>query len=157
MSLKSPYVILLVGPPLSGKSTWIRNNYSDTLVISRDEIVMELYGSRDYNSAFDKVDQKEVDRLLRGRLLDASTQKKNVIIDMTNMTSKRRRANLSNFNGYHKVAVVFPFLSDDEYSIRNKKRIEEENKNIPLSIIKSMIQSYQQIQTDENFDEIINL
>ena len=27
MNLKEPFVMLLVGPTLSGKSTWIRNNY----------------------------------------------------------------------------------------------------------------------------------
>ncbi len=36
MKLKEPFVIILVGPTLSGKSTWIRNNYPDTNVISRD-------------------------------------------------------------------------------------------------------------------------
>ena len=56
--LKEPFVIILIGPPLSGKSTWIRNNFPTTDVISRDEIVMEVYGSRNYDDAFKNVNQK---------------------------------------------------------------------------------------------------
>ena len=40
--LDTPFVLLLVGPPLSGKDTFIRNlNLSGVEVISRDEIVLE--------------------------------------------------------------------------------------------------------------------
>ena len=87
--------MMLIGPTLSGKSTYIRNNYPNVQVISRDEIVMEVFGSRDYNLAFKEVDQKEVDqkevdRVLAKRLKDTNDLKTNVIIDMTNMTVKRR-------------------------------------------------------------------
>ena len=63
-NLKEPFVIILIGPPLSGKTTWIRENFPTTEVISRDEIVMEVYGSRNYTEAFKSVDQKEVDKVL---------------------------------------------------------------------------------------------
>ena len=90
--------MLLIGPTLSGKSTWIRNNYPNVNVISRDEIVMEVYGSRDYTEAFNNVDQKEVDKVLSKRFLDANKEKKNVIVDMTHMASKRRNQNLNYFS-----------------------------------------------------------
>ena len=61
-TLKQPFVILLVGPPMSGKTTWINTNFPDIDVISRDEILMEVYGSRDYTEAFRNVDQKLVDK-----------------------------------------------------------------------------------------------
>ena len=66
--MNRPFVILLVGVPLSGKSTWIRNNHPTTRIVSRDELVMEVYGSDDYNTAFKEVNQKDVDRLLDLRL-----------------------------------------------------------------------------------------
>ena len=112
--------MMLIGPTLSGKSTYIRNNYPNVQVISRDEIVMEVFGSRDYNLAFNEVDQKEVDRVLAKRLKDTTDLKTNVIIDMTNMTVKRRMATLRNFDkDFSRIAVVFPILSDGEYSKRN--------------------------------------
>jgi predicted kinase len=157
-NLKEPFVIILIGPPLSGKSTWIRENFPTTEVISRDETVMEVYGSRNYTEAFNNVDQKEVDRVLTQKFLDANLVKKNVIVDMTHMASKRRKQNLNYFsNDYYKLGVIFPILSDDEYERRNQKRIEEENKDIPMRIVKSMISSYQPITTDEVFNKVITL
>jgi predicted kinase len=158
LKLKEPFVIILIGPPLSGKSTWIRENFPTTEVISRDETVMEVYGSRNYTEAFNNVDQKEVDRVLTQKFLDANTAKKNVIVDMTHMASKRRKQNLNYFsNDYYKLGVIFPILSDDEYVRRNQKRIEEENKDLPMRIVKSMISSYQPITPDEGFNKVITL
>ena len=65
--LKDPYVIILIGPPLSGKTTWINKNFEPGSfeLISRDQIVLDLHGEDDYNTAFNTVDQKEVDRILK--------------------------------------------------------------------------------------------
>jgi predicted kinase len=157
-NIKEPFVIILIGPPLSGKSTWIRENFPDTHVICRDEILMDVYGSRNYTEAFKNVDQKEVDRVLHQSLVDASKEKKNVIVDMTHMGSKRRKQNLNYFtNDYYKLGVIFPILSDEEYVRRNQKRIDEENKNIPMSVIKNMISTYQTISPQEGFNKVISL
>jgi hypothetical protein len=158
MNLKNPFVILLVGPPLSGKTTWINNNFPDTYVISRDEIVMEVFGSRNYNDAFRNVNQKDVDKVLRQRISDAAKSGNNVIVDMTNISPKRRRSTLSNFSkDYSKVAVVFPTLSDNDYLFRNNQRMIKENKSISLSIIKDMISNYVPPSLEEGFNEIISL
>jgi predicted kinase len=158
MKLKEPFVILLVGPTLSGKSTWIRNNYPNVNVISRDEIVMEVAGTRDYNKAFDTVDHKLVDKVLIERLTEANSTNTSTIVDMTNMTVKRRRQTLQYFDDiFCKVAVVFPILSDEEYQKRNIDRNAKENKWIPPSVIKSMIDSYQEPTTSEGFNNIIFL
>jgi predicted kinase len=143
---------------LSGKSTWIRENFPDTTVICRDEILMDVYGSRNYTEAFKNVNQKEVDKVLHQSLVDANKEKKNVIVDMTHMGSKRRKQNLKYFTKeYYKLGVIFPILSDEEYVRRNQKRIDEENKNIPMSVIKGMISTYQTIQPDEDFNKVISL
>lgn len=158
--LKEPYVIILVGPPLSGKTSWINKNFSDKDVdiISRDQIVLDLYKGDNYNDAFNSVNQKQVDRILLRNMTDANKNKRNVIIDMTHMSPKRRKFNLSFFdNDYYKLAVLFPNLSDEEYTKRNSKRIEEEGKDIPLHIVKNMLSQYRSITKEEGFDKIISL
>jgi tRNA uridine 5-carbamoylmethylation protein Kti12 len=161
-NLKSPHILILVGTPLTGKS-WFCNLFkenidSDVIVISRDECVMEVYGSRNYTEAFKSVNQKEVDKVLTQKFLDANLAKKNVIVDMTHMSSKRRKKNLNYFSDdYYKIGVIFPILSVDEYERRNQKRIEEENKDIPMGIVKSMISSYQPVMIDEGFNKLITL
>ena len=157
-NIKEPFVMMLIGPTLSGKSTYIRNNYPNIQVISRDEIVMEVFGSRDYNLAFKEVDQKEVDRVLATRIKEANDLKTSVIIDMTNMTVKRRMATLRNFDkDFSRVAVVFPILSEEEYTKRNIDRNAKENKWIPPFVIKSMIDSYQEPTLEEGYDTTIIL
>jgi predicted kinase len=158
MKTKSPFVMLLSGIPMSGKSTWIRENYPDTLTISRDELVMEVAGTRDYNLAFKTVDQKAVDKLLVKRITDAATQKVDVIIDMTNLSTKVRAKNLSYFSDdYYKVAVVLPILDAAEYKRRNDFRSLNENKFIPPFVITNMMNSFVVPTEDEGFYEIISV
>ena len=153
--MNKPFVILLVGVPLSGKSTWIRNNHPNIRIVSRDELVMEVYGSDDYNAAFKEVDQKEVDRALDLRFKEVNNNKENVIVDMTNMVVSRRTKTLRYFsNDYFKEVIVFPVLDTEEYDRRNKERNVNENKWIPPFVISSMLNSYQEPTLDEGFDKI---
>ncbi len=159
--LKSPYVIILVGPPLSGKTVFcnkfIETIDDDVTIISRDQIMMDLNGPGSYSDAFNKAD-REVNKILYQKLISANKQKENVIIDMTHMFSKRRRIHLNYFSkDYQKIGVIFPLLSDEEYIERNSKRVREEDKNISLNVIHNLISSYQTIKDDEGFDKIISL
>ncbi len=156
----NPFVMILIGPPLSGKDTTLNQCElpENTVVISRDQILMYVYGSENYDEAFKNVNQKQVDTELQNMIRSSSQEGKNVIINMTNMTSKRRSHNLSYFDdSYSKIAVIFPILEWDEYVLRNEKRQKEEQKFIPLSVIKSMISSYQPISEQEDFDKVISL
>jgi predicted kinase len=158
--LKEPWVLTLIGPPLSGKDTWIRQNFNldEIVMISRDQILLDVYGSDNYDEAFKNVNQKEVDRVLISTIQKASKENKNVIINMTNMTRKRRTYNLGFFSDdYYKVAVIFPILDEAEYERRNLKRKEEEQKFIPSHVLKSMISSYQSVSKEEGFDKIVSL
>jgi len=153
-------VILLVGPPLSGKDTYLRiQDYSDFTMISRDDILMSLHDTDDYSEAFHKVDQKEVDKLLNQKIQDCIDGKKNVIINMTNLTKRGRNRHLSKFpnSDYEKIAIVFPKLDITEYINRNLKRKNEEIKFIPLNVIQSMIDNWEDVTSDEGFDQIIKL
>lgn len=156
--LKEPFVVILVGVPLTGKSTFIRENFEGTDVISRDEIVMEVSESRNYSEAWKKVDQKKVDRLLIQRLNESNKEKRNVIIDMTNLTVKSRVSKLNLFSkDYFKVAVIFPVLSNEEFERRNEERKINENKFIPIFVIKNMINSYEVPTSKEGFDKIVRI
>lgn len=156
--LKEPFVIVLVGVPLTGKSTFIRENFEGTDVISRDEIVMEISESRNYSDAWKKVDQKKVDRLLIQRLNECNKEKRNVIIDMTNLTVKSRVSKLNLFSkDYFKVAVIFPVLSNEEFERRNEERKINENKFIPIFVVKNMINSYEVPTSKEGFNKIVKV
>ena len=125
--LKSPYILILVGPPLVGKSffckKFIKEIDPNIIIISRDQIVLDVYGSDNYDESFGNVDQKRVNSILEKTILDAADNKEDVIIDMTNLTSKRRRHTLSHFSDeYTKIAVLFPPVEWDELKRRNERR-----------------------------------
>lgn len=161
-NLKSPYILILVGPPLVGKTTFFNKFKQDidasVTLISRDAIVMEVAGTDNYNYAFNTVNQKEVNRQLEYKIEQAVKNKQNVVVDMTNLTSKRRKSTLAYFTeDYNKIAVLFPMLSEEEFKERNKKRELEENKTIPEGVIRNMIASYQPISKDEGFNKVVSL
>lgn len=155
MKTNIPYLIIPVGVPLSGKSTKMNKDYSDAEIICRDSIILELHGSNDYNLAFKEVNQKEVDRILRERMVNASEDMKSVVLDMTHMSAKRRKFNMSFFPNHYKMCVVFPFITKSEWEIRNEKRIKEENKNISWGIVENMMNSFQKPDKSEGFNKII--
>ena len=153
-------VVILVGPPLSGKDTYLNSNdFSQFTIISRDDIVMSLCPNSTYTEAFDIVDQKQVDRILNKKIQDCITNKENVIINMTNLTQKSRNKHLCKFptSDYYKIAVVFPKLDLTDYINRNEGRSLKENKFIPVSVIKNMIDNWSDITPNEGFDTIIKL
>lgn len=160
LKLKYPFVMVLIGPPLSGKTTFINEKFNkdEVDIISRDQILLDLSETNDYNLAFKTVNQKLVDDELKSRLVNSGKSNKNVIIDMTNMSSKRRKHNLSYFDdNFYKVAVLFPILEWSEYLKRNEKRSVNENKFIPEEVIKNMISNYQEVRYDEGFNKVIVL
>ena len=110
-------------------------------------------------SSLDREQQMiEVDKVLADRLSESNVNKISTIVDMTNMTKKRRAQTLRYFgDDFNKVAVVFPILSDEEYQNRNISRNSSENKWIPPTVIKSMIDSYQEPTYEEGFSNIIFL
>lgn len=159
-NLKEPWVMILIGVPMSGKDFFINNtpNLGNPIVISRDQIVLDVHGSDDYNLAFKSVNQKVVDANLKKSLTDAGKSTENVIVNMTHMTRKRRIQNLSYFPNHNKIAVIFPILTEDEYKFRNLKRGSDENKTIPMHVLKNMLSSYQTVdKNSEGFDKVISL
>ena len=102
--------------------------------------------------------KENVDKILLKTILDANSNRDNVILDMTNLSVKVRRRNLSYFSDdYTKIAIAFPVLSKDEYDVRNNFRRVNENKYIPNGVLSTMIKSYVIPTYDEGFDVIVKL
>lgn len=149
---KDKEVIVLVGLPASGKSTWVkqyRSQIAPFFVVSRDSIVTSMLPEVSYNEAWNTVDQKEVNREL-DQLFRESRKESSVVIDMTHMSKKSRRRTLLHFDSsYKKKAVVF--LTDLEtLFLQNSKR---SGKVIDEAVIQKMIRSFYP-PTLEEFDEI---
>lgn len=160
-SSDQPEIMVLVGLPGSGKSTFIKQLKSEKkyVVVSTDDIFEQLAKDAgvNYTQAFNTFPYKEVEREMFSSLNKALSRRDNIIVDQTNMTVKSRNRKLSMVpTGYKKIAVVFS-VDEAELQRRLVAREKTEGKSIPKSVISSMKSSYQAPTKSEGFDEIIHV
>ena len=157
----NPKLTVLVGPPCSGKSTWMASNVVGDVVISRDALVEAAGAKRGLNysesfkflNANKDVSDTEVDGVLSSTMVEARNAGKDVVIDMTNMSKKGRRRWVTEFAKYDKKAVVF-LTGFEELKKRNKIRAEKTGKYIPSHVLQDMCIRYSMPTYAEGFNDI---
>ncbi len=158
-NIKSPTIYVLVGPPGSGKSTWIRSNCDSSFVVISTDDELELI-AKSMNSTYNEIHStkyKQAEATAKSKFAKAIKDNKNIVWDQTNMGSKKRRGILSSVPGrYRKVAVVFN-VEREELDKRLEKRRQETGKHIPKSVVDDMINRYEYPSTQEGFNEIIEV
>jgi len=152
-----PTITFLVGPPASGKSTWVSKNSGDATIISRDDILDKL--RKDYNLSYvesfsNQELQNKVNSELNNHIAKSLKSIKDIIVDMTNMNKRSRSFILNKVPDiYTKNAVVFN-VPKPELLRRLKKREMETGKSIPINVVDNFINSYER-PTNSEFDNII--
>ncbi len=151
-----PILVVMSGIPLSGKDTLLTylsvNNFE---IISRDNILNELGSYNSYRAQYKFVDSKLVDKVFFQKIIFFSEQQKNVIINATNLTLKRRRKILGRFPNYFTIIIQMPLLSYEEFIKRNNTRKKEIGKALPVSLYKEMLAFYEPIEKNEGWDLVI--
>ena len=153
---KQKEIILLIGLPASGKSTYISKLKGKYIIVSNDLYVEKIAKKMKltYTEAFDKVDRDETLSNTRKEFDKALNKGQNIIVDNTNMTIKERSYFMkSTSEDYKKIAIIFK-ISDSELKKRLDKRGKETGKIIPDEVIKRMKGKYQAPTKKEGFDEI---
>jgi len=145
-----PTITALIGPPCSGKSTYIKETKANEVIISRDDVLMEYGKNRfgkeaTYSEIWKQLTelnlQVEVDNYVQMFFKEAVKAKQDIFIDMTNMSRKSRRKWLMNVTkDYNKKAIVF-FTEYNTLIERNKIR-SKEGKVIPEKVIDNMIKGF---------------
>lgn len=153
-----PHLIMFVGLPASGKSTWRANMPLDGYdQLSTDDLIESH--AKAVGLTYDEV-FKDYMKIADGRFWnaveDGIREKRNLIIDRTNLTFKTRRRVMGRVtHDYSTQAIVFlpPVSTSDkmEHSLRLRSR---EGKNIPPHIIETMIESFELPTREEGFDSI---
>jgi putative nucleotidyltransferase with HDIG domain len=144
-----PKLYVFIGTPGSGKSTHLEKYYDkNTVVISRDSLVEEIGRGETYNEMWKSLsdeEQKEIDIRLMKKFNAAIREKRNIVVDMTNMSKKSRRKWVSNAPNHEKIAIFF-MTSIETIMQRNKNRI---GKEIPNFVIQNMMKSFSFPSYDE--------
>lgn len=143
-------MIILIGLPASGKSTWAERyatNRKFTVLISSDSIREELYGDEATQG-----DNNKIFSLVRERAEEALKEGKDVVIDATNMTIKDRSAYFDIAKTYD--ATVTGILFDtpvEECKRRNSKR----DRVVPDFVYDKMLNRYEEPKLSEGFTMLI--
>ena len=153
-SWPNPWLVMLIGLPGSGKSTYCRTNLPKVPILSTDDII-EKYArekNKTYSEVFVKV-ASDAGKQVQHKTKKFIKDRQSVIIDQTNMTRKSRVNKLTPFEGYYKVAIVVT-ADPIELNLRLKLRAEQTGKFIPQNVIDQMAQSFQIIDPTEGWNEI---
>ena len=153
---KQKEIILLVGLPASGKSTYI-SKMKGKYVIASNDLYVEKIAKKiklTYTEAFDKINRDDTIGNTKKEFDKAISKGRSVIIDNTNMNKKERSYFMKNTSeDYKRIAIIFK-ISDSELKKRLEKRGKETGKIIPDEVIKKMKSKYEPPTKEEGFDEI---
>jgi predicted kinase len=149
-------LIMLVGVPGSGKSTWRKSHYDNrskdrTAIFSTDDIIEDLalqYGFT-YNEIFkDTISLAE--KVCFKRLKAWCDSCDRIVIDRTNLTKKGRAKFLNIIpDEFERTAIIFPYPDDIEERLKSRP-----GKVLPLKLVQDMYSKYEAPSLDEGFDFI---
>lgn len=144
--MKIPEFIMLVGLPGSGKSTYIKKQYSNYSVHSSDAIREELSGDENTQSI-----NNQVFNLLHTRIKNDLTNGENTVYDATNLSWKRRKAFLQELGKIICWKKCIIIATPYEMCLnRNQAR----ERVVPTEVIKRMYKSFEMPWYNEGWDEI---
>ena len=145
-------LIVTVGLPASGKTSWVKgfieDNKDKTIdIISSDKIREEMF-----NDIEDQNHNGEVFDLMKRRTKESLSQGHVVVYEATNISSKRRRALLKELKRYYDKAIcLFKYKNVVDCDIDNCIR----EKKVPNDVIERMYKNFEIPHKNEGFDEII--
>lgn len=148
----TPTMIVPIGVSGAGKSTLRHERYSNYEVFSLDDLRHQLYDTTNYTKAYEmSVEDKEFSNKAHKAFMDVIKTNKNVFIDNTNLSRKRRRMYIDEARkrGYTVVAILLPInkqLAADRQGTRT-------DKSVPVSAVHQQYMALQYPSYGE-FDDI---
>jgi len=160
---KKNRVTILVGPPCSRKSSWVKNNALHALVINKDACTEEIgkkYNKNSYDEAYDfmkknKEIEKEVNKLNEYREnLAINSKNKDITIDNPNLTKSNRKEWIDIWGESHIIEVVVFFTSFKDLERCNKIRGKQINKSLTKNEIINKLKKFSYPLLNEGIDFI---
>lgn len=146
---------VLIGLPCSGKSTYIKQHFSDNnhVIVSFDAVVEDW--AQKEGKTYDQVWGRNfslVKKICKEKYEKAIKEGKNIVIDNTNLKPKAR-ALYPPPPGYKKIGIVF---TTDTNTLQKRliMRSKEQGKTIPSNVIEQMKNNFSYPSKSEGFEEL---
>jgi predicted kinase len=155
-------VTILVGPPCTGKTTYLKGIPHD-YVVSSDNIVDKLcqehkISYRDYFGYSHKSRIKKKRNALFKEVIEASKNYSHVVWDLTNLKRVNRKQIMSYYPRAIFNAIVFDFTGNEQSLLKlNKKRYTETGKFIQEKVLHEMFKSFQPVKLNEGFTKVTDI
>ena len=154
MSEKTPELVILVGIPASGKSTYVKDNFDGYYRVNLDSIHKMLEPKEGHNRRNNKI-ARTIESMVIEHKLECG---ESVVIDATNLyaDSRQKYLDMADQHGAAKKAVCFE--PNVARSVAwNKKRAEDGGRDVPQHVIEKMASKYQMPTLSQGYDEIVKV
>eukprot|EP01018_Ginkgo_biloba_P022415 Gb_25249 [translate_table: standard] len=146
-STKECEVLMMVGLPASGKTTWAekwaKEHPEKRYMVLGTNLALDqmkvpgLLRKQNYGERFDRLMDRATG--IFNTVLDkAAKTSRNYILDQTNVYKSARKRKLRSFVDYYKIAVVV-FPTEEELKARSAKRFKEMGKEVPPEAVNEML------------------
>lgn len=142
-----PRLIMTVGLPGSGKSTWAREYGAYYAIVSSDAIRAELYGDEN-----DQCNPHKVFEVMKQRARDYLKAGQTVIYDATNLSAKKRANFLKTIADIPCVKVARTFVTPFEVCVMRRQKAE---RKVSREVIERMVKQFEFPWWDEGWDWLI--
>ncbi|KAJ4980873.1 hypothetical protein NE237_031710 [Protea cynaroides] len=168
-SPKECEVLMMVGLPASGKTTWaekwVKEHPEKCYILLGTNLALDqmkvpgLLRKQNYGERFERL-MDQATGIFNTLLSRAAKTPRNYILDQTNVYKSARKRKLKPFVNYRKIAVVI-FPRPEELKFRAEKRFKEMGKEVPAEAVNEMLANYvlpmskDMRGSDEFFDEVM--
>ena len=152
-----PVLAVVVGLPCSGKTTFIKEQFSNYVTLSRDSYIDDRakalgVGYLEAWNSLSKEQHADLDQRFEDEFRDAVIGGYDIVLDRTSLTVASRKRWLDIAANHSKVAVFIP-TSVNVCLDRNMKRRAEHGKFVPDHVIREMYEGMEIPTEAEGFEK----